>query len=321
MAEATEAPAHTGVGNGRAAPALARRVWSCRNDCLQRPAHLGYTVFYGDVTIDRSTGGEIPAGGSVTTLTFDTEGANLTLAGGDLTVTGTLNLGDAADVAPNGRIITGANNLIVGGGGTVTRTGGGGHVDGNFRKTFAAAGSQTFEVGSGSVYSPATINATAGTFPAPLTVKATGSRQPNYPGVLSALRRYWTITDPMGLTADNPTAFTYAAGDVVGSEAAYKLARYSGGSFSAPASTVNTGTHVGTRLPAPVPSPGDWTLFEKLTPTSMACRTPTRVGSCGFLNPNESFRTPLAISTAMANRTSPNTSSELIRKMPAARRR
>ena len=96
----------------------------------------------------------------------------LTVSGGDLTVTGSTTL-------TNGRVVTGANNLIIGSAGTVTRTNG--YVDGNLRKTYTASGSKTFEVGTANGYSPIAANVTAGT--GTFTAKAVQGQQPNITGV------------------------------------------------------------------------------------------------------------------------------------------
>ena len=79
----------------------------------------------------------------------------------------------------NGRLITGANTLTLSSGtATVTRTNG--RVDGNFRKTYAAAANKTFEVGTANGYSPVAANVTAGTFPATLTTKAVQGPSPTF---------------------------------------------------------------------------------------------------------------------------------------------
>jgi hypothetical protein len=147
-----------------------------------------------------------------------------------------------------------ASNMIISSGGGVTRTNG--YIVGNLRRTFAATGSQVFDVGTATGYSPATLNVTSATFPADVTIHASAGPQPNYPGI-TALERYWTITAPV-LTSD--LTFQYVAADVRGNESAYVVANYNG-AFSAPTSSVNTSTHTGTVLGA-TPINGDWFLLE-----------------------------------------------------------
>src|SRR5207247_2358271 len=123
--------------------------------------------------------------------------------------------------------------------------------------------SKTFEVGTANGYSPATINATAGTFPADFTISATQGPQPSV-NPATSIQRYWTLTGS-GITAD--LTFQYLAGDVMGTEANYRVIRVSGGtSVSFPTSTVNTGTHVATLTG--VSTFSDWTVGETSVPTA-----------------------------------------------------
>ena len=243
----------------------------------------GYNIFYGDVDADRSTGGEIPAGRTVTNATFDSEGPNVTIAGGDLTVTGTTTFGDPADTASNGRVITGANNLIIGSAGTVTRVGGLGHVDGNLVKNFATNTALTFESGTANGYSPVMVNMTAGA-PAPFTVKSTQMVQPNIPNPTMALQRYWTFT-ASGVTAD--LTFNYLdPTDIPGTanENNFVIFKYDGVSLTMPGGSVNTVANTATITG--VTSFSDWTLAEP-APTAPALasavsRLPTHTGVGAF---------------------------------------
>lgn len=218
----------------------------------------GEVISYLRTTASRTTGGEVNPTRSLTTMTYDDNDPThtLTIAGGDLTVTGTTSL-------TNGRVITGANNLIIGSAGTVARTTG--YVDGNFRKTYAAAGSKTFEVGTANGYSPVDVNnVTAGAFPATFTVAAVQGPQPSV-NPATSIQRYWTLTNG-GLTQADLN-FTYLATDVMGTEANYKVIRVSGGTpVSFPTSTVNTGTHVASLTG--VTGFSDWTVGEPSAPTA-----------------------------------------------------
>ena len=124
------------------------------------------------------------------------------------------------------------------------------------RKTYTATGSKTFEVGTDNGYSPVAANVTAGTFPASFTAKAVQGKQPNIPGA-NALSRYWTLA-ATGLTAN--LTFNYLAGDVVGTEANYKIVKYNGSFTQFTPTTLNTTTHVATLNG--VSSFSDWTLAE-----------------------------------------------------------
>ena len=242
----------------------------------------GLNVFYTKISANRSTGNEIPVSRTLSGLIFDTLDKNVTIAGGDLTVapagtaTGTTSLGTATTVT-NGRIITGANTLIAGG--PVVRTAAG-HVDGNFRKTFAAAGSQTFEVGTANGYSPVTVNATAGTFPANFTAKAVQGAQPNIPNPGNALSRYWTLTGT-GITADLTFNYLDPTDIGVATEANFVIFKYDG-SLTQPGGSVDTTLNTATITG--VTSFSDWTLADPIalqtpTATSTGSTTPTNTAT------------------------------------------
>ncbi len=165
---------------------------------------------------------------------------------------GTLNL-------TSGNITTGANRLFISAPATVTRTSG--HVIGNLRKGFLAPGTKTFEVGTANGYSPVTLNST-GTF-GEFTIKATEGAHPNV-NPATSLQRFWTITATTNASAD--LTFQYLVGDVVGTEANYKVVRVSGGTPTVfPSSTVNPAAH--TVSIAGVTSFSDWTASEDVAPT------------------------------------------------------
>ncbi len=223
----------------------------------------GQTLSYLRTTAARATGPEINPTRIATSLTYDDNDAshNLTLTGGDLTLASTA----TALTLTNGRFITGANNLILSSGtATVTRTNG--LVDGNFTKTYAAAASKTFEVGTANGFSPVTVNVTAGTFPTTFTVKAVQGAQPNLAVPTKALQRYWTLT-ATGVTAD--LTFNYLDPTdipVTANEALFFIFKWNG-SWSAPGGTVNTAANMATITG--VTSFSDWTLAEPTGPTAV----------------------------------------------------
>jgi hypothetical protein len=183
-----------------------------------------YTVSYFQESVGRTTSFEIPASRTVNVISVNNTN-NVTLAGGNLTLSSSA----TAATFTNGRFITNANTLILSSGAAaVARTTG--YVDGNFRKTYAAAGSKTFEVGTANGYSPVTVNATAGTFPGDFTVKAVQGQLPQISGT-NALQRYWALTPNItGLVAD--LTFNYLATDVVGTAASYVFVKESGGTLT-----------------------------------------------------------------------------------------
>ena len=215
----------------------------------------GQIIFYLRTILARTTGNEINPTRILTSMVYDDTAAthSLTIAGGDLTLSGTA----SALTLTNGRIITGANNLILSSGtATVTRTNG--YVDGNFRKNFSAVASKTFEVGTANGYSPVTVNATAGT-PADFTVKATqGTHSGLDPSI--SLQRYWTLT-ATGLTAD--LTFNYLDPTdipVTANENNFVIFKYAAGAFTQPGGSVNAAANTATITG--VTSFSDWTLAE-----------------------------------------------------------
>lgn len=224
----------------------------------------GQVLSYLRTTAARTTGPEINPTRIATSLTYDDNDAshNLTIAGGDLTLSAT----GTALTMTNGRIITGVNNLILSSGSaTVTRTNG--YVDGNLRKTYAAAANKNFEVGTANGFSPVAVNVTAGTFPATFTAKAVQGPQPNFLSPTHALQRYWTLTEGGDVTAD--LTFTYLdPTDIPGTanESLFVIFKHDG-MFTMPGGTVNTAANTATITG--VTSFSDWTLAEPGAPTDV----------------------------------------------------
>jgi uncharacterized repeat protein (TIGR01451 family) len=151
----------------------------------------GEIALYARTTVSRVTGPEINPTRTLTTFQYDDNDPTHTLAlDADLSVTGTATF-------VNGRVVTGPNTFTAS---TVARTAG--YVDGNLRKSFAAAGSKTYEVGTANGYTPVTFNATAGTFPANATVASVQSQAPNISPPDKAVLRYWNIDAPAITAAD-----------------------------------------------------------------------------------------------------------------------
>jgi len=144
---------------------------------------------------------------------------------------------------------------------------GSGYIIGNEQRSFSCSTSCTvpFDVGTANGYSPiseAIHVSSPGTYTQ--TIKAT---QGQHPGIHSlsanALQRFWTINKPAGPDTA-PTAditFQYRGGDVVGSEANYKIFKYSG-VFTRfdPSGPIDTVNHKAT-LNA-VSAFSEWTLAE-----------------------------------------------------------
>ncbi len=133
---------------------------------------------------------------------------------------GTINLGSNLDLSngtdnlilTNGTITTGAN-VVIAGTRAISRTNG--FINGNLQRTFASAGSQQFAVGTITGYSPATINATAGTFGATttFTVGANNGTLGNASPTQS-LTRNWSLNPSIGGITNANIRFDYLQTDV-----------------------------------------------------------------------------------------------------------
>jgi CSLREA domain-containing protein len=159
---------------------------------------------------------------------------------GTMTLNANLTVSESMQMNGNNIVVNGANNLIIGSAGTLSRTSG--FVTGNLRKDFIANGSFTFPVGVSTYYIPATINVTGGT--GSFTVK------PNLGFLLDtsnfqSLFANWTLT-PSGITSADVT-FNYP--DTLyhpnAVEANFQFARRSGVVTTfIPPTTFNTTTNV-----------------------------------------------------------------------------
>ncbi|OLE52713.1 MAG: hypothetical protein AUG51_16835 [Acidobacteria bacterium 13_1_20CM_3_53_8] len=221
----------------------------------------------GTVNLNGSSAQTISGAGTLTFSTLSTINVNnangITLQK-DITINGGLTL-------TAGNITTGANTLSISSTGIVSRTSG--HIIGNLKKNFPAAATKTFEVGTANGYSPVTVNATAGTFPADFTVSATQGPHPAV-NAATSIQRYWTLTNTTISSAD--LTFQYLAGDVMGTEANYRVIRISGGTpVSFPASIINTGAH--TASLAGVTGFSDWTVGENVAPTAAPANLSGRI--------------------------------------------
>ena len=214
----------------------------------------GEIVSYLRGSTPRTTAGEIGPTRTLSSITVDDNniGFNeITIAGGDITLSST----GTALTLTNGRLVTGTNTVILSASSATVSRANDGSVDGNLRKLYVAAGSKIFEVGTVAGYSPVTVNATGGTFPANITAGAHRGRHPNYPSI-NSLKRYWSIAAPANIPAD--LTFQYFGSDVfTRNETTFKIVKYSGG-FTLPASTVNTSMHTLTVTGAVAPITGDW---------------------------------------------------------------
>jgi uncharacterized repeat protein (TIGR01451 family) len=222
------------------------------------PGTGGVNLLYAPELTGRTTGPEMPPSRTLNLLSI-TNPNNITIAGGDVTVNGAA-AGALALGSP--RLITGPNTLYFNSAaGTVTRTTG--YVDGNFRKSFAAVASKTFELGTANGYTPVVFNATAGTFPADVTVAAVQTPAPGIQPLTAVITRFWRLT-ATGITAD--VTFNYLdPADIPGTvtEANLHVLKHEAGNpadFSDQGGTINAAANTATVTG--VTSFSDWTLGE-----------------------------------------------------------
>jgi uncharacterized repeat protein (TIGR01451 family) len=226
----------------------------------------GQIVIYAFETAPRTTGVEINPTRALTSLTVDNPN-HVQLSGGNLTLTSAA----TALTLTNGRLITGSALLeLTQASATVTRTNG--YVDGNLRKSVAAAATRNFEVGTANGYSPVSFNVTAGTFPAAITASAVQGTAPGFTPATLAIGRHWNLT-ASDITAD--LTFSYLDPVDLGTvtEANLRAFRQDGASYVDVGGTVNATAN--TLAVNGVSTFSTWTLAEPvvrnltITPTSL----------------------------------------------------
>lgn len=172
----------------------------------------GQTITYLRTGNTRTMGPEVNPARTLVTLTYDNNDPatdTLTVAGGDVTVTGAMTL-------TNGEIITGANKITHNG--AVTRTAG--LINGTLNRSYTATGAYTYHVGSGSYNPVAATVTTLTTNPSQLSVKSNdGALNGLTPA--TAVSQYWTLAEVGDLTAS--LTFTYNDLDINGDENNYLL--------------------------------------------------------------------------------------------------
>ena len=158
----------------------------------------------------RTTGPEVNPSRALVSLIYDNDDPatdELNIAGGDLTVTGTLHL-------TNGEIKTGANKLTHNG--PVTRVNG--YVNGTLIRYMSVSGSYTFHVGVNG-YSPAIVFiGLIFSMPSMVSVKPVDAILPGLDPSVSA-SRYWEVAQSGSITGR--LSFIYTDADINGDETAY----------------------------------------------------------------------------------------------------
>jgi hypothetical protein len=215
-----------------------------------------FTASTSTMTFNGNTAEDI--GGSTSTtfnnLTMnDSSGVTLstnTTVGGTLTFTG-------------GNLTTGSNTLIINSTGSVSRTSG--HVVGNFQKYIASgATSKTFEIGTGSNYTPADVTFDNVSVAGNLTASTNAGDHANIGSSTinssKSVNRTWALTNSAITFSSYSATFTFVAGDVDAGAATndFIVGRYNAG-WTYP--TVGTKTATTTQLTGAT-SFGDFQIGE-----------------------------------------------------------
>jgi len=199
-----------------------------------------YTVSYQPEGGARTTGVEIPGTRTIANL-VENNANGLTLAGGNLGLTGTLTL-------TAGNVTTGANTLAIGPAGAVSRTSG--HVIGNLKKNVATGTSvaRTFEIGTGSNYTPVNLLFASVTGTGDLTATTVASDHPNLTtsgiNFNRSANRYWTVTNAGVSFTSYDIALNFVAGDLDpgANTAGFVVRKYNAPNWTAPATGTRTAT-------------------------------------------------------------------------------
>lgn len=238
------------------------------------PGTGGIIFSYLRTTTSRVTGPEVPASRTINNLTRDDNDLThtLTLAGGNITVIGTLAL-------TNGTVVTSDANTLIHNGPTVTRTTG--FVDGPLARSVTVA-AYTFHVGEGA-YSPVLVNTTAIGTASTLTVEAFNATLAGF-NPPTSLSRNWSLTESGDITADLSFTYDVDANDVNGNEADYRVfSRNSANVVTNHCSggpCVNTGTNTLGPIIG-VTTFSRWTGAENQVPTAANASIGGRVTTAG----------------------------------------
>jgi hypothetical protein len=212
----------------------------------------GQILDYGGTSLGagRDLGPELNPTRTLAALIYQ-HGGPLTIAGGDLTITGHLFLG--------GPIHNGSNTIILNG--TYGRSTG--YIAGAFRRRIGQTGSFEFPVGLNAPYpSTVTIAVSAlGTNPSYLTVTLASDTMPGLAPATS-ISRYWKFIEEGDITAT--MTFQYLVEDIRGTEPNYKLWTNAGGPLAiVPGHVLNTVDHY-SRTPAGITNfTGNWGIGEQ----------------------------------------------------------
>jgi hypothetical protein len=216
----------------------------------------------------QATGPEINPSRSVAVFTYNDSNV-LTLNGGDLTVTSSLNL-------TSGEVFSGASKVTA----TTQLTVATGFVNGVLERRILAVGGMAFPVGLNGTQLSVSVIANSVTAPSFLSIRIFDS---TLPGLLpsTAASLHWNVVETGG-DMSATLGFTYSNADVNGNEANYKTWRSNGGSpVLVPGSNANPGANTVTTAFGVTDLTGDWGVGAELDPgpVSISGRVTTSSGN------------------------------------------
>jgi hypothetical protein len=250
----------------------------------------GGTFQFGNGSTPASQSFRINSAIAIQDLTVNSTNAPSATLDASLTVNGTLTLS-------GGNITTGANTLVIGTSGSISRLSG--HVVGKLQKNLNTGSGQsfTFHIGDAANYTPATLSnlnvTVAGNIAATTTSNDTIVTGNPGSGIDSAkdVNRSWNLTRGGGLTLSAyDAAFTYAAGDKDGgtTESNFVLRKLASVTWTSPSTTsVDTTNH--TITGTGFTDMSDFAVGEPVTPDLTVAVSPSSVTEDGATNLGYTF--------------------------------
>lgn len=152
----------------------------------------------------------------------------------------------------NGVVTTGANKIIVGTSGSVSRTNG--WINGNLQQHISSTGTVIFPIGDATGYRPVTVNFTSLSTQGDLTASVTQADGQHAAiaasGLNSAqtLKRYWNLTGTNGLAGTYDATFGFVAADIPAGAAtgSFEVRNYNNPNWA----TTSIGTRTGSSTQA-----------------------------------------------------------------------
>ncbi|MFY7878709.1 MAG: beta strand repeat-containing protein, partial [Lacibacter sp.] len=248
----------------------------------------------GTLFFDQTTPGTT---NNIATLTLNRTSSGIAALGNDATIATSLTL-------TAGLLDLGAANLLIGGSASIGGSPSASNMvvatgAGQLRKTYGGTGTFTFPVGdntSTAEYSPVTLNFTSGSFSSAYAgVNLVNAKYGSNSSATDFINRYWNVTTS-GITSPVCTAtFTYADGDIAGTEGNLFGGRYLSGAWNC-MDAVNTGSNQISKTG--ITAFGDFTAGEGTSMNCITCANPTSGGTIAAAQTICNGATPAAFTSS-----------------------